>query len=172
MKIENEIHKELRHLVKLADSRDFLKASKRKDISGYMKSAMEFLALECLEKSSTLGNSSRIAYHKEITRNSRFKISDAVFRSDRMATKTEADQIYEILINSKLLANKNAIMNLAKHIGLHVSINKKDSRVRAAKILAKAIACSSEQIKKKYFSIFNEMVHDQTKGWFDVIRTK
>ena len=172
MKMESEIYSELRHLVKLADSRDFLKASKRKGISGHMKSAMESLALECLEKSSNLENSSRTTYHRQIPQKSRLDKRDAIFRFDRMSTKTEVDQIYEILINSKLLENKTTMTNLARHIGLHVTINKKDSRVRAGKKLAKAIACSSERIKKNYLSILNEMLDKQTKGWFDIIRTK
>jgi hypothetical protein len=62
--------------------------------------------------------------------------------------------------------------DFAKHVGLRLTITKRDSKVRTAKKLAKAIVSSPEQIKKDFLSMLNEKLDDQTKGWFDIIRSK
>lgn len=170
--VENKILSELRHLVRNAGPEEFLKVSKRRDISDHMKSAMEFLALECLGKSSNLKSSSIPAYYKRTPQRSRLHKKESTFRSGATGTKTEIDQIYEILVNSKRLINKIAMADFAKYTGLHATINTKDSRVRAARKLARAIAFSPERIKKKSLSLLNEMVGDQTQGWLDIILKK
>ena len=170
--VENKILSELRHLVRNAGPEEFLKVSKRRDISDHMKSAMEFLALECLGKSSNLKKSSMTKSYKRTPQRSRLYKRDVTFRSDRTGSKTEADQIYDILINSKRLATKIALTDFAKYIGFHITINTKDSRARAAKKLAKAIASSSEGIKRKTLSMLNEKLDAQTQGWFDIILKK
>lgn len=169
---ENEILNELEHLLRNADPEDFLRAGKHKNISKHLKSALEFMALDALEKTSELKNSNAIEYYRQ---------SSHVFHLDKKHTplhpsssipKNEANRIYEVLINSKRFANKTAMMNLVNHLGLRVAVKNKDSLDRTAKKLAKAIVLSPEQIKKSFLSMINENLDDQTKGWFDIIRSK
>jgi len=169
---EKEIFNELEHLLRNANPEDFLVACKRKSISKYMKSALEFLALECLGKTSNLKNSNMAESYGRTPQKPLSNKRKATFRSGRAGTKTEAEQIYKLLINSKRFANKSTMMNFAEHLGLRVVVNNKDSKVRTAKKLAEAIVSSPEQIKKNFLSLLNEKLDDQTKGWFDIIRSK
>lgn len=170
--IENEIFNELEHLLRNADPEDFLRACKRKSISKYVKSALEYLALECLEKTSNLKNSNMTESYKQTPQMSLLDKRDMAFRSGRTGTKTETDRIHEVLINSKRFANKSAMADFAKYIGFKIIFNKKDSRSRVARKLAIAIASSQDQTKKRALSILYEMLDNQTKGWFDIIRSK
>ena len=172
MDMEKEIFNELQHLVRIANPEDFINASSCNSVSGHMRSAMEFLALECLGKSRNIKNRNTSGYNKRIPPKSRSRRRDKTFRFGRTNSKTEADQIFEILINSKQLDKKSDVTNLAKYMGFNLDIDNKDSRVRSAKKLAKAIASSSERIKRDSLSTLNIMSHNQTKGWFDIIRTK
>ena len=169
---ENEIFNELDHLLRNANPRDFLMACKRKSISKYMKSALEFLALECLEKTSNSKNSNVTESYRRTQKIPRLEKKDIIVRSGGTGIKAETDQLYEALISSKRVTDKSAIEHFAKYIGLKITFNKKDSKTRAARKLAKAIASSPEQIKKDFLSMLNENFDDQTKGWFDIIRPK
>jgi len=99
-------------------------------------------------------------------------ISKEVVSPKKTINKTEMDQIYEILIHSKQFSVKTGMMNLVKLLGFDVVFSKKDSRARAARRLAMAIASSPEQIKKKALSMLYEMSDNQTRGWIDIIRSK
>jgi len=169
---KKEILNELDHLLKISNPGDFLMACKRKNISKYMKSALEFLALECLEKTSNLKNSNMAKSYGRTPQKPLLEKRDTIARSRGLGTKVETDQLYEALISSKRVTDKSAIENFAKYIGLKITFNKKDSKTRAARKLAKEIASSPEQIKKNFHSMLNENIDDQTKGWINIIRSK
>ena len=167
-----EILNELEHLLRNANPEDFLIACKRKSISKYMKSALEFLALECLEKTSNLKNSNMAKPYGQTPQRPRLRKKNIIAHSSGTNIKTEIDQLYEVLTNSKYFADKSTMENLVKYSGLKITFKKKDSKARVARNLAKAIASSPEQIKKNFLSMLNVKFNDQTKGWFDVIRSK
>jgi hypothetical protein len=170
--MENQILNKLLRIVEDTDPREFLKASKCRGISKHMRFAMEQLALECLEKSC---NSRSLDFNTRIRptpQKSHLLRRNNIFSPNKAAITSEIDQIYEILINSKKLLNKTAMIDFAEYVGIQVSLDKKDSRVRAAKKLAKAIVFSPERIKEKSLSILKDMMGDQTQGWFDIILKK
>jgi hypothetical protein len=170
--MEDEILNKLEHLLRNAVPEDFLRACKRKSISKYMKSALESLALECLEKTSNLKNSNMTESYKQTAQMSLLDKRVMAFSSDRTGSKTETDRIHEVLINAKRFANKTAMVDFAKYIGFKITFNNKDSRARVARKLAIAIASSQDQTKKRALSILYEKLDNQTKGWFDIIRSK
>jgi hypothetical protein len=169
---DNEIIDTLRKMLNFADPKKILEASKRKDISIHMRNALEHLALESLERSGNLKNSNGSLFYKHRPQKKHPDISKEVIQPKTTINKTETDQIYEILIHSKQFSVKTGMMNLVKLLGFDVVFSKKDSRARAARKLAMAIASSPEQIKKKALPMLYEMSDNQTRGWIDIIRSK
>jgi len=166
-----EIVKDLHFLLETKNPQDFLAASKRRGISTYLKSALEYLALECLSKLNK-----RNLFEDELNSPHRFsksatKRKDPTRRLYEVSGKNEISQIYEIVINSRRFSRKEAINNFARKFNLVVPINKKDSRSRAANKLAKAIFHSPNNKQKQILNVLLEDVDKQTKGWLDIIRT-
>lgn len=168
---QDEIVKDLHFLLETKTPYDFLAASKRRGISTYLKSSLEYLALECLSKLNK-----RNLYEAEL--HSPHRVSKPATKRKAptqrlygVSGKIDISQIYEIVINSRRFSRKDAINNFARKFNLVVPINKKDSRSRAANKLAKAIFYSPINKQKQILSALLEDVDKQTKGWLDIIRT-
>jgi hypothetical protein len=171
--IEKELFSQIEKLVRNTSPEDFLRASKIKGISDHMKTVMECLALECLE--NTCMNINTFKSSKLTPKNTStddLNKNEMNLRSNRSTIKTTEDQIYELLINSKRFTKKHDMMNFMKLLGLRIDFNNKDSKIRTAKKIAKVFVSSPEQIKKDFLSMLNEKLDDQTKGWFDIIRSR
>lgn len=166
---EREILNTFRYLLDIADSQDFLSASNGKGVSGYLKTALEALALERLRRRGGSRRSSREVPRRGVVRRPRVEEQEAgsLFHA---RSNTDVDQIRDIILHSKRFARKAAITDFAAHFGLRVLIKAKDSRTRAAQKLANALISSPEAVKARALSTLFEMSDDQTRGWFDVIQ--
>ncbi len=165
----NNIIGYLRNLVEAVSPEEFIAASKRPDVSPYLRRALEAMALE------------RVSYSvrsRRLTRNSRwhntkpYRNAGAVGNESeqRRSEGNELEQICEIVVNSRALNSKESMIEFARRLGLKLEISKKESRIRAGRKLAKVILSAPADLKKAAMDGLLRSPDKQTEGWFDIIR--
>ena len=82
------------------------------------------------------------------------------------------EQVYEVVMSSPKLSTKKGILSFADDCNLDVKISSKDSKARAARKLARAIALAAPRHRVDVIGALIKGHDSQTQGWVEVIRKR
>lgn len=168
--ILHEILSELHHILSIASPEELRAASKRSSVSGNMKRALEALARERAESNEAVITKPAEPSSKTTAKAPKVERTRGRQLVSNANINGKEGRLFRLLMTSSRFADKGALRDLVRDLGIDTHISTKDNRERTAKKIARAIQSAPEKQGARLLSVLMETQDDQTQGWIDVIK--
>jgi hypothetical protein len=146
------ILRDIFHILSYATNEDLVLASRQEHISPNVAGALEALAQESAQP---IG---RKKSGKRTDREPRRRTGDSEFS--------------KMLSTSPLLQDKNAILSLARQLGLKLTANSKDSHSRVLSRFTTLMKTMPDQLRMEVLKRLENERSSETEGWINIINQR